>query len=81
MTHIEVHLQNGKRVYFTEANLHDRIATLPTTTLTAFFRLCQTDEFAQTVLHTEVPKYYSEIHHEKNGSDVCRALLSKAGMV
>ena len=56
VTHLAVHLPNGERVYFTEVNLHDRIATPPTTTLTAFFRLCQIDEFAQTLLYTEVPK-------------------------
>ena len=59
MIHLAVHFPNGERVYFREASLHDRIATPLTTTLTAFFRLCQIDEFAQILLYTEVPKYYT----------------------
>ena len=57
VTHITVHHPNGERVYLIEANLHYPIATPPTTNLTALFRLCQIDEFAQTLLYTEVPKY------------------------
>ena len=59
VTHIALHLPNGEHLYFTEANLYDQILTPLTTTLTAFFRLFQIDEFAQTLLYTEIPKYYT----------------------
>ncbi|KAL0902327.1 hypothetical protein ABMA27_000223 [Loxostege sticticalis] len=59
VTHLAVHLPNGERVYFTEATLRDRVATPPNTTLTAFFRLCQADEFARTLFYVEVPRYYT----------------------
>ena len=48
VTHLAEHLSNGEYVYFTEATY--MIATPPTTTLTTFFRLCQIDEFVQTLL-------------------------------
>lgn len=35
-----VHLENGQRVYFTTENVLQRAAEPPSTTLTAFFRLC-----------------------------------------
>ncbi|CAK1594946.1 unnamed protein product [Parnassius mnemosyne] len=40
VTHLAVHLENGERVYFTERNFQERIASPPKTTLTAFFQLC-----------------------------------------
>ncbi|XP_054266833.1 uncharacterized protein LOC128989005 [Macrosteles quadrilineatus] len=58
VTHLAVHLPNGERVFFNDQNLHDRIATPPMTTLTAFFQLCQNDEFSKTLLYVEVPRYY-----------------------
>jgi hypothetical protein len=57
--HLAVHLENGQRVYFTEDNLHERVNEPPKTTLTAFFELCQKDEFAKTLLYCDVPKYYT----------------------
>ncbi|XP_076301782.1 uncharacterized protein LOC143219860 [Lasioglossum baleicum] len=57
--HISVHLENGQRVYFTEENAPQRAADPPNTTLTAFFQLCATDEFAKTLLYHEVPQYYT----------------------
>ena len=57
--HLSVHLENGQRAYFTEDNLHDRVNEPPNTTLTAFFLLCQQDNFAKTLLYCEVPKYYT----------------------
>ena len=57
--HLSVHLENGQRVYFTEDNLHDRVDEPPNTTLTAFFLLCQQDNFAKTLLYCDVPKYYT----------------------
>ncbi|GBN57734.1 hypothetical protein AVEN_255021-1 [Araneus ventricosus] len=46
------------RVYFTTGNAAQR-AQAPEETLASFFRLCTQDEFARTLLHNEVPKYYT----------------------
>jgi hypothetical protein len=54
-----VHLENGQRVYFTAENAEERAAQPPNTTLTAFFQLCQEDDFAKTLLYPQVPKYYT----------------------
>ena len=59
VVHLSVHLENGQRVYFTEDNLHERVNEPPKTTLTAFFLLCQQDDFAKTLLYCDVPKYYT----------------------
>lgn len=57
--HLSVHLENGQRVYFTEANARARAMNPPNTTLTAFFQLCQSDQFARTLLYNDVPRYYT----------------------
>lgn len=57
--HLSVHLENGQRVYFTEATARSRASLPPATTLTSFFNLCSTDFFAKTLLYSEVPKYYT----------------------
>ncbi|XP_055306971.1 uncharacterized protein LOC129571224 [Sitodiplosis mosellana] len=57
--HLAVHLENGQRVYFTPENARARVDSPPATTLTAFFKLCETDEFAKTLLYSEVPQYYT----------------------
>ncbi|GFQ71286.1 helitron_like_N domain-containing protein [Trichonephila clavata] len=57
--HLSVHLENGQRVYFTEGNAAERALFAPETTLTAFFRLCNEDEFARTLFYHQVP---SSIH-------------------
>ncbi|GFR21567.1 helitron_like_N domain-containing protein [Trichonephila clavata] len=54
-----VHLENGQRVYFTAQNAVQRAAQPPSTTLTSFFETCQNDDFAQTLLYSEMPKYYT----------------------
>lgn len=59
VVHLSVHLENGQRVYFTSANALQQAERPPTTTLTAFFSLCQTDKFAKTLLYSEVPRYYT----------------------
>jgi hypothetical protein len=59
VVHLAVHLENGQRVYFTEDNVHERVNEPPRTTLTAFFLLCQKDDFAKTLLYCNVPKYYT----------------------
>uniref|UniRef100_A0A8D9E7B6 OTU domain-containing protein n=1 Tax=Cacopsylla melanoneura TaxID=428564 RepID=A0A8D9E7B6_9HEMI len=45
--HLAVHLENGQRVYFTVQNAIQRVDQPPSTTLTSFFDLCETDEFAK----------------------------------
>lgn len=59
VVHLAVHLENGQRVYFTEANVKEKATEPPKTTLTEFFNLCRYDEFAATLLYHEIPKYYS----------------------
>lgn len=59
VVHLAVHLENGQRVYFTAANIQQRATSPPPTTLTAFFELCNSDMFAQTLLYAEVPAYYT----------------------
>ncbi|UYV84577.1 hypothetical protein LAZ67_X002675 [Cordylochernes scorpioides] len=59
VVHLSVHLENGQRVYFTNANARTVAAAPPNTTLTAFFQLCQQDPFAKNLLYSEVPRYYT----------------------
>ena len=56
---LAVHLENGQRVYFNEKNVQQRLDAPPKTTLVAFFELCQTDDFARTLLYVDVPRYYT----------------------
>ena len=65
VVHLAVHLENGQRVYFTEENLYERVNEPPNTTLTAFFSLCQQDDFAKTLLYCDVPKYFTWNASEK----------------
>ncbi|XP_036361064.1 uncharacterized protein LOC118764397 [Octopus sinensis] len=57
--HLNVHLENRQLVYFTEKNAREAIENPKGTTLTAFFELCSVDEFAATLIHPEVPEYYT----------------------
>lgn len=59
VTHLALHLENGQRVYFTAANAAQRAQNPPATTLTSFFRICQSDTFARTLLYSEMPRYYT----------------------
>ena len=59
VVHLSVHLENGQRVYFNPQNFQQQLNAPPTTTLTAFFALCQTDPFAKTLLYGDVPQYYT----------------------
>ena len=59
VVHLAVHLENGQRVYFNQGNAEDRAAHPPSTTLTSFFSVCQTDVFARTLLYTDMPRYYT----------------------
>lgn len=69
VTHLSVHLENGQRIYFTEENALQKAIDPPNTTLTAFFQLCATDEFAKTLLYNEVPQYYT---WNKSTKQFCR---------
>ena len=57
---LAVHLENGQRVYFNESNaLQQAMNGPPKTTLTAFFKLCQSDVFAKTLTYPELPQFYT----------------------
>ncbi|KAF0775701.1 hypothetical protein AaE_000599, partial [Aphanomyces astaci] len=56
---LAVHLENGERVYFTPESVNRAIEQRRDTTLTAFFKLNQVDEFARTLLYAEIPAYYT----------------------
>lgn len=66
--HLTVHLENGQRVYFRNA---DQVQAMlrandpPNSTLTAFFHLCRTDPFARTLRYYEVPTYYTWVRASK----------------
>jgi len=57
--HLTVHLENGQRVYFTEANAAQRTKRPPATTSTNFFSTCESDSFLRTLLYSEMPRYYT----------------------
>ncbi|CAB3224789.1 unnamed protein product [Arctia plantaginis] len=59
VVHLAVHLENGQRVYFTEANAAQRAERPPSTILTSFFAMCEADPFAATLMYVEMPKYYT----------------------
>jgi len=61
-----VHLENGQKVYFTEQNIQDRTTNSSNTALTAIFQLCQTDDFARTLMYTDIPTYYTWNATQKN---------------
>ena len=65
IVHLSVHLENGQRVYFSAENAREKIIRPPETTLTAFFKLCQSDDFAKTLLYCDVPRYYVCFDKEK----------------
>ncbi|KAL4092359.1 hypothetical protein QTP88_026879 [Uroleucon formosanum] len=54
--HLDVHLENGQCVYFTANNVAENPQT---TTLQAFFQICQTDNFARTLVYPQVASYYA----------------------
>lgn len=39
VVYLAVHLENGQRVYFTDANMQERAFNIPDTTMTTFFYL------------------------------------------
>lgn len=73
--HLAVHLENGQRIYFNQENIIERFNNPPNTTLLAFFKLCQVDIFAKTLIYSDVPSYYtwhknSHFERRKRGADV-----------
>ncbi|XP_065356368.1 uncharacterized protein LOC135950766 [Calliphora vicina] len=72
--HLAVHLENGQRVYYTATNVMQQINNPPKTTLLGFFELCKSDEFAKTLLYSEVPQYYvwknNKFERRKRGKNV-----------
>ncbi|XP_044575138.1 uncharacterized protein LOC123258947 [Cotesia glomerata] len=67
--HLAVHLEYGQRVYFTNDTALDRAINPPKTTLTEFFELCNRADafgaFAQTLLYSEVPRYFTWTQSKK----------------
>ncbi|XP_074108457.1 uncharacterized protein LOC141533462 [Cotesia typhae] len=67
--HLAVHLEIGQRVYFTNDTALDRAINPPKTTLTEFFELCNRADafgaFAQTLLYSEVPRYFTWAQSKK----------------
>jgi len=58
---LEIHLENGQRVLYAD---NDPIETVMAnanrpTKLTAFFAVCQADNFAQTLFYYQIPEYYT----------------------
>ena len=51
---MDVHLENGQRVYFDHRE-RKRVENPRNTTLMAFFKLCQEDNFAKTLLTGTCP--------------------------
>ncbi|XP_069965797.1 uncharacterized protein [Bactrocera oleae] len=66
VTHLDVHLENGQRVYIDPSNIQEAMDNPKNTTLMAFFKLCQSDEFATTLLYEEVKTYYT--FNKNNGT-------------
>ena len=59
VTKLSVHLENGQRVHFTAQTVVNQVLNPKETTLTGFFKLCQQDEFAKTLLYQDVPHYFT----------------------
>eukprot|EP00106_Octopus_bimaculoides_P009294 XP_014776736.1 PREDICTED: uncharacterized protein LOC106873752 [Octopus bimaculoides] len=56
---LAIHLENGQRIYFTPSTAATVVEYLKDTTLTAFFKLCNVDTFAETLLYHQVSSYYT----------------------
>jgi len=75
---LAVHLENGQRAYFNEWNAADRAARPPSTTLTSFITVCQTDDFSRTLLYADMPRYYvwnassKSFHRRRQGTPIER---------
>ena len=58
VTALEVHLENFQRQYFHPDN-QDGPITPRVTTLTKYFELCASDDFARFLYYSEIPKYFT----------------------
>ncbi|XP_015924122.1 uncharacterized protein [Parasteatoda tepidariorum] len=76
VSHLAVHLENGRSVYFTNETAIDRVINPPKTILTEFFKLCnRTDAFgafARTLLYSEVPHYFTWAQTKKMVTPLAR---------
>ncbi|GFU44116.1 helitron_like_N domain-containing protein [Trichonephila clavipes] len=66
VTHLDIHLENGQRIYFDPSNVRTVVKNPRNTTLMAFFDLCHKDEFAASLLYEEIPGYYT--FNKQNGT-------------
>lgn len=55
--HLDVHLENGQRLYFDPDNVAERLKKARQTTLLPF--LGSVDQFARSLTYDEVPSYYT----------------------
>ena len=76
VVHLAVHLENGQRVYFTEANAAQRAERPPATTLTNFFSTSQTDPFARTLFYSAMPHFYTWNAALKKAKSLLASLMS-----
>ena len=56
VVHLAVHVENGQRVYLTTENVLQRVDRPPWTKLTRLFEMWQNDDFAKTLLYSEMPR-------------------------
>ncbi len=85
VVNLAVHLENGQRVFYTEHNAREIAANPPETTLTAFFKLCNHDNFARTLLYADVPTYYTwgtdkKWKRRKNGKLVQEGIFASSAI-
>ncbi|GFY28971.1 ATP-dependent DNA helicase [Trichonephila clavipes] len=66
VTHLDIHLENRRRIYFDPSNVRRVVENPRNTTLMAFFDLCHKDEFAASLLYEEIPGYYT--FNKQNGT-------------
>ena len=59
VVNLAVYLENRLRVYFTEDTAHNLAQTSSETTLTAFIKLCQRDDFEKSLMYLEFSIYYT----------------------
>ncbi|CAM1299818.1 Uncharacterised protein r2_g976 [Pycnogonum litorale] len=77
---LSVHLENGQRVYFTPDTAHQRAAAPSATTLTAFFSLCRSNNFAKTLLYPEVPSYFTWNATKKEWKARCQGKVTQVSV-
>ncbi|GFQ91031.1 helitron_like_N domain-containing protein [Trichonephila clavata] len=73
--HLSLHLENGQGVCFLEGNATGRARFVPEIILTAYFQLCNEDEFARPLFYHQVQKYYTWVVKTRNGVDEIWSIL------